>query len=176
MGLAPIVALEIGTSKIMALVGVLREDNHIVITGMGEHTSAGIRKGEMVDFENARICVKQALGAAEDTAQVAIHQVHLAISGAHIQSLVNRGNIPIQHSVEGISVDDVEQVTDVARAVNLPSERQVLHAVGQIFYVDGERVGNPVGFECATLALDMLVDEAGYSRAGPNLLFVSGSS
>ena len=64
MGLAPIVALEIGTSKVTALVGELREDNHIVITGLGDHKSAGVRKGEMVDFENARICVKEALAAA----------------------------------------------------------------------------------------------------------------
>ncbi|MEI6148220.1 MAG: cell division protein FtsA [bacterium] len=157
MALPPVVALEIGTSKVVALVGELREDGHIVIIGMGEHLSAGVRKGEVTDYNNALTCVKGALAGAEETAQVAIHQVHLAISGAHIQSLVNRGNIPIQHSAEGISVDDVEQVTAVARAVNLPSEREILHSVGQIFYVDGERVGNPVGFECATLALDMLV-------------------
>lgn len=157
MGLAPIVALEIGTSKIMALVGELREDNHIVITGMGEHTSAGVRKGEMVDFENARICVKEALGAAEETAQVAIHQIHLALCGGDIQSLVNRGTIPITSPTEGVTPDDVEQVTELARSVNLPSDRQILHSIGQIFYVDGERVARPENFECDTLALDMLI-------------------
>ena len=157
MGLAPIVALEIGTSKIMALVGELREDNHIVITGMGEHTSAGIRKGDMVDFEIARFCVKQALGAAEETAQVAIHQVHLALCGGNIQSLVNRGTIPITSANEGVTQDDVEQVTELARSVNLPADRQILHSIGQIFYVDGERVGRPENFEGSTLALDMLI-------------------
>ncbi|MEI6515269.1 MAG: cell division protein FtsA [bacterium] len=157
MGLAPIVALEIGTSKVVALVGELREDNHIVITGMGEHASAGVRKGEMVDFENARICVKEALGAAEETAQVAIHQVHLALSGGSIQSLVNRGTIPITHPEEGVTQDDVDQVTELARSVNLPPDRQILHSIGQIFYVDGDRVARPEHFECATLALDMLI-------------------
>lgn len=158
MGLPPIVALEIGTSKIMALVGELREDNHIVIIGMGEHSSAGIRKGEMVDFENARICVKEALGAAEETAQVSIHQIHLALSGGDVQSLVNRGTIPIiSSSTEGVTRDDVDQVTELARSVNLPPERQILHSIGQIFYVDGERVARPENFECNTLALDMLI-------------------
>jgi cell division protein FtsA len=83
--------------------------------------------------------------------------VHLTLSGAHIQSLVYRGNIPVLNPAEGITDEDVEQVTDVARAVNLPTDRQVLHSIGQIFYVDGERVGRPLGFEGAALALDMLI-------------------
>ena len=157
MALPPIVALEIGTSKVVALVGELREDGHIVIIGTGEHLSAGVRKGEVTDFDNALTCIKAALAGAEETAQVAIHQIHLAISGAHIQSLVKRGTIPVLNPAEGVSADDVEQVTAVARAVNLPSDRQVLHSVGQIFYVDGERVGRPIGFEGGTLALDMLI-------------------
>lgn len=157
MGLAPIVALEIGTSKVVALVGELREDNHIVITGMGMHDSAGVRKGEMVDFENARICVKQALGAAEETAQVSIHQVHLALSGGDIQSLVNSGITPISNSAEGVTPDDVAEVTERARSVTLPPDRKILHSIGQIFYVDNERVARPENFEGTQLSLDMLI-------------------
>lgn len=157
MALPPVVALEVGTSKVVALVGELRDDGHIVIIGMGEHPASGIRKGEITDFNNALTCVKSALASAEETGQVAIHQVHLALSGAHLQSTVNRGNIPILNPAEGVGPEDVEQLTAVARAVSLPAERQILHSVGQVFYVDGERVANPVGFECATLALDMLI-------------------
>jgi cell division protein FtsA len=157
MALPPVIALEIGTTKVVALVGECREDGHLVITGMGEHPSAGVRKAEIVDFDNALVCVRAALAMAEETGQVAIHQVHLAVSGAHIQSLVNRGTIPVMNPAGGVTADDVEQVTDVARAVNLPPDRQVLHSIGQIFSVDGERVGRPEGFECAQLALDMLV-------------------
>lgn len=157
MALPPVVAVEIGTSKVVALIGELREDGHIVIIGMGEHTSTGVRKGEVTDFNNALTCVKGALASAEESGQVAIHQVHLALSGAHVESLINRGNVPVQNPTGGVCTDDVERVTDVARAAPLPSERQILHSIGQIFYVDGERVGNPLGFECSTLALDMLV-------------------
>lgn len=157
MRFPPVVALEIGTSKVVALVGELREDGHIVVTGMGQHDSAGVRKGEVTDFDNALVCVRSALGVAEETGQVAIHQVHLALSGGHIQSLVNRGTLPILNASEGVTEGDVEQVTELARNVNLPAERQVLHSIGQIFYVDDERVGRPVGFEGATLALDMLI-------------------
>lgn len=157
MGLAPIVALEIGTSKVVALVGEIREDQHIVITGMGQHDSSGVRKGEMVDFENARICVKQALVAAEETSQVSIHQVHLTLSGGDIQSLANSGTISVADPSAGVSLEDVEQVTELARAVNLPADRMILHSIGQIFYVDGERVARPENFECSQLSLDMLL-------------------
>lgn len=157
MGLAPVVALEIGTTKVVALVGELRDDNHIVITGMGMHDSTGVRKGEMVDFENARICVKAALGVAEDMAQVGIHQVHLALSGGDIQSLVNSGTTAISNSAEGVTRHDVEEVTDHARSVTLPPDRKVLHSIGQIFYVDNERVARPESFEGTQLSLDMLI-------------------
>lgn len=160
MGLAPIVALEIGTTKVVALVGELHEDNNIVITGMGMHDSTGIRKGEMVDFENARICIKEALGAAEDAAQVAIHQVHLALSGGDIQSLVNSGTTTISSAAEGVTRDDVQEVTERARAVTLPPDRKILHSVGQIFYVDNERVARPENFEGTQLSLDMLIIHA----------------
>lgn len=172
MRIPPIVALEVGTSKVVALVGELREDGHIVVTGMGEHDSSGVRKGEITDFENALVCVRSALGAAEETAQVAIHQVHMALSGGHVQSLVNRGTIPVMNPAEGVTEDDVEQVTDLARAVNLAADRHVLHSIGQIFYVDEERVGRPLRLEGATLALDMLILHAkgSHVRNAENLL------
>ncbi|MEI8121000.1 MAG: cell division protein FtsA [bacterium] len=157
MGLTPLVALEIGTSKVVALVGEFRDDHHIVITGMGEHDSTGVRKGEMVDFENARICVKEALAAAEETAQVSIHQVHLALSGGDIQSLVNSGTTPIVNTRDGVSSEDVEEVTERARTVALPADRKILHSIGQIFYVDNERVARPENFVGTQLSLDMLL-------------------
>ena len=71
MALPPIVALEIGTSKVVALVGEMREEGHVMITGRGERPSAGVRKGEIIDLENAVICVRSALGAAEESGKVA---------------------------------------------------------------------------------------------------------
>ncbi len=157
MSVSPVVAVEIGTSKVVALVGEVREDGHIVVTGMGEHSSTGVRKGEITDVDHAQTCVRAALATAEENAQVTIHQVHLALSGGHIETTSNRGAIPVRSGDHVVTEDDVEEVTELARAVNLPAERKILHSIGQIFYVDGERVGNPVGFEGAQLALDMLI-------------------
>ena len=84
MPLPPLVALEIGTSKVTALVAELGEDGHVMIIGMGEHPTTGVRKGEITDLENATTCVKSALEAAEESGKVAIRQVHLAVSGGGI--------------------------------------------------------------------------------------------
>lgn len=157
MASPPIVAVEIGTSKVVALIGEVREDGHIVVIGLGEQPSSGVRKGEIIDVNHAITCVRAALAAAEETSQVTVHQVHLALSGGHIETTANRGAIPIHSRDHVVTTEDVEEVTELARAVNLPSERKVLHSIGQIFYVDGERVGNPEGFEGAQLALDMLI-------------------
>lgn len=158
MGIPPIVALEIGTSKTVALVGEVREGNHILITGIGRHPSKGVRKGEINDLENAVICVKSALEGAEESSQVAIRQLHLVVSGGHIDSYVNRGSVPVFDNEGEITDDDVEQVMAVAKAVNLPPEREILHTICQHFWVDDEqKVIRPEGMEGAKLSLDILV-------------------
>lgn len=158
MAVPPIVALEIGTTKVVALVGELREGGHVMITGMGKHPSAGVRKGEIIDLENAGVCVRSALAEAEETSKVSIRQVHLAISGGHIQSVVNRGTVPVQGKDGEIMQDDIDQVMEVARAVNLPPDRDILHTICQHFCIDDqEMVIQPEGMGGAKIALDMLV-------------------
>jgi cell division protein FtsA len=158
MALPPVVALEIGTSKVVALVGDMREDNHIMITGIGEQNASGVRKGEIIDPENVGICVRSAVSAAEENGKVAIREVLVALSGGHIRSVRNRGTVPVLGRGGEISDEDIEAVMDVAKAVNLPSDREVLHTVCQDFCVDDqEHVLKPEGMVGARLALDMLV-------------------
>jgi len=152
------VALEIGTSKVVALVGEMREDGHIVITGMGEHESTGVRKGEIVDLQNAALCVRSALGAAEETGKVTINQVHVAVSGGHIQALINSGEVPVIDPAGRISRDDVDAVMNVAEALNLPPDREMIHTLCQHFRVDNQvGVIDPEGLVGAKLALNMLL-------------------
>jgi cell division protein FtsA len=158
MAIPPIVALEIGTTKVVAVVGELRADGHVMITGIGEHPSAGVRKGEITDLENAVVCARAALAMAEENGRVAIREVHLAVSGGHILSMANRGTVPVLDREQGISRDDIDQVMDVARAVNLPPDREILHTICQHFGIDNqEKVVKPEGLEGAKLSLDMLV-------------------
>ena len=157
MALAPVVALEIGTAKTVALVGESRDDGTTMITGIGEHPTTGVRKGEITDLESALICVRAALQAAEDNAQVTIREVHLALSGGHIQSVVNRGSAPVIDPAGEITEEDVQHVMNIARAVNLPPDREILHTICQHFHIDDqEKVVRPEGLEGAKLAVDML--------------------
>ncbi|HBA84218.1 MAG TPA: cell division protein FtsA [Verrucomicrobia bacterium] len=158
MNLPPIVALEIGTSRIRAIVGEAREDGCIMVTGLGECDSRGVRKGEIVDFDNALACVRTALHMAEESGRVIINEVHLAMSGGHIKSLVNRGSVPILDPDGEITSEDIAHVMETARAVSLPQDREILHTICQRFYVDDQQgVINPEGMEGSKLALDMLI-------------------
>ena len=129
-----------------------------MITGMGERPSVGVRKGEVIDLENAVACTRGALEQAEESSGVTIRQVHLAISGGHIQSIVNRGIAPVLDADGGITQEDIDQVMEVARALNLPPDREILHSICQHFCVDDqEHVIRPEGMAGAKLAVDMLI-------------------
>ncbi|MCK5849549.1 MAG: cell division protein FtsA [Kiritimatiellae bacterium] len=158
MARTPVVGLEIGTSKVIAIVGELQDNGQVMITGIGEHPATGVRKGEIVDFENAGICVRAALASAEDSARVAIRQVHLGISGSHISSVINRGAVPVVEKVGEVTQWDIEQVMDIAQSINLPPDRDVLHTICQHFCIDEQhRVIKPEGMGGSRLSLDMLV-------------------
>ena len=165
MDLAPVIALELGTTKVRALAGEAREDDHLMILGLGECSSRGISKSEVIDFDAALSCARQALHLAEENAGVSIKQVHLLVKGGHLRTLINRGSIPILNRGGEINRDDIEHVMDTARAVNLPGEQEILHSIGQHFYVDDQRgVINPEGMEGAKLAVDMMMVHGSRTR------------
>ncbi len=152
-----VVALELGTTKTRALVGEAREDNHLMILGLGECPSRGIRKSEIIDFESALECAREALAQAEANADVGIKQVCLLASGANIRSLINRGSIPLVDGGE-ITREDIEHVMETARTVNLQGDYEILHSICQHFEVDNQKgVVNPEGLEGSKLAVDMLI-------------------
>ncbi|HAS83119.1 MAG TPA: cell division protein FtsA [Verrucomicrobia bacterium] len=153
----PVVALEIGTSKTVALVGEMREDGSLMITGRGEHPSAGVKKGEITDPEGAANGAKKALMDAENGANVDINEVVLAITGGHIRSSVYNGTAPVCAPDGTICEDDMEEVQELARAVSLPADRDMIHTINQRYSVDDhEPVENPEGMVGAKLSLDIL--------------------
>src|SRR5215207_8185169 len=116
-----IVGLEIGTSKVCAVVAEGRMDGTIKIYGVGQAPSRGVRKGEIVDFETAGKCVREALVDAEEKSDVMIGSVYLAVTGSHIQSFNNRGGVTIPEDREEIDDQDFEDVQASAREVSLPA-------------------------------------------------------
>lgn len=154
----PVVAVEIGTSRIRALVGESRDNGHWMITGLGECPSRGVRKGEIVHVENAETCLRTALERAEENGHVHINQVHLVVTGGHVDSLVNRGSVPVGDRDHEVMEEDVEHAMEHARSVGLSGDRQVLHTICQHFYVDDQDgVPDPIGMEGSKLSVDMLV-------------------
>lgn len=153
-----VVGLEIGTSKVCAVVGELHPHGALNIIGLGQARSRGVRKGEIVDNSAAAEDVRAALAEAEQMADVEIRSVYLGVSGAHIQSFNNRGRHTIPSHDRVIMEDDVRDVVGNARAFNLPADRHVIHVIRQHFIVDGQPgVIDPVGMPGAQLEVDLHV-------------------
>ncbi|HEY1489593.1 MAG TPA: cell division protein FtsA, partial [Verrucomicrobiae bacterium] len=132
-----IVGLEIGTSKICAVVGEQNTDGTLNIVGLGQSPARGTRKGEIVDAALAEECVRNAIVEAEQMADVEIRSVYLGVTGGHLRGFNNRGVHPVVSADREISEDDVQDVVKNAKAINLPAENTVVHAVRQHFLVDG---------------------------------------
>lgn len=138
-----IVGLDIGTTKICTVVGEV-SGSDINIIGIGMHPSIGLRKGVVVDIESTVESIKKAVEEAELMAGVDISEVYTGIAGGHIAGFNGRGIVAIKGPE--ITAQDVERVTDAARAMVIPVDREVIHALAQEFIVDDQSgVQNPVG-------------------------------
>jgi len=153
-----IAGLEIGTSKICVVVGEQNADGALNVIGLGQSRSRGVRKGEIINPEQVEEDLRTAIFEAEQMADVEIRSVYLGVSGGHVRGFNNRGVHPVVSADREISQDDVEDVVKNAKAINLPAENTVIHAVRQHFFVDGQDgVTNPVGMLGARLEVDMHV-------------------
>jgi cell division protein FtsA len=153
-----VVGLEIGTSKVCAVVGDLSPDGGLNIIGVGQARSRGVRKGEIVDTTAASEDVRAAIAEAEQMADVEIRSVYLGVSGAHLQGFNNRGRHNIPSHDREIMEEDVQDVLKNAKAINLPADRHVVHVVRQHFIVDGQDgILNPLGMPGVHLEVDVHV-------------------
>ena len=140
------VGLEIGTSKVCMVVGEVRNDGAIKILGVGQHPSAGVRKGEIVDPDTVQTCLHDALSRAEERSNVEVNTVFLAVTGSHVKSLNNRGTIRVADEQMEITTEDLDEVKKIARDVPIPKENGYIHSIIQHYFVDGQdKVLNPLG-------------------------------
>ncbi len=139
-----IVGLDIGTSKVVAMVGELKPDGEIEIIGLGTHPSHGLKKGVVVNIESTVQSIQRAVEEAELMAGVEIDAVYAGIAGSHVSSLNSDGIVPIRDGE--VSHYDVERVIDAARAVAIPADQKILHILPQEFIIDNqEGIHDPVG-------------------------------
>lgn len=151
-----IVGLDIGTSTIKIAVGERRPDGGLTMLGSHRVESRGVRKGEVVNHEEASHAILQAIQEAEDALNMEIAEVELALTGGHIESANHRGTVPIRAETHQITDDDVrEAVENAAACVLLGDGKKVLHVIRQQFYVDGkDGISNPVGLLGSKLEAD----------------------
>ncbi len=139
-----IVGLDIGTSKVVAIVGEVRQDNEIEIIGIGSNPSRGLKKGVVVNIESTVQSIQRAVEEAELMAGVEIDSVFAGIAGSHVSSLNSHGIVPIKDGE--VSHADVERVIDAARAVAIPADQKILHILPQEFIIDNqEGIHDPAG-------------------------------
>ncbi len=144
-----LVGLDIGTTKICAVVGEMLDDE-INIIGVGSHPSTGLRKGSVVNIESTVDAIKKAVEEAERMADCNISSVYVGIAGSHIKGFNSHGIIAIKG--REITEQDVERVVDAAKAVAIPTDQEVLHIIPQEFIVDDmESIQNPVGMTAIRL-------------------------
>ena len=139
-----IVGLDIGTSKVVAIVGEINESNQIEVIGIGMHPSRGLKKGVVVNIESTVHSIQKAIEEAELMAGCDIHSVYAGIAGSHIRSLNSHGIVAIQD--KEVSLNDVDRVIDAARAVAIPADQKILHILPQEFLIDSqEGILDPIG-------------------------------
>ena len=139
-----IVGLDIGTSKIVAIVAELQPEGTLKVIGLGQHISRGLKKGVVVNIESTMQSIQRALEEAELMADCKINNVYTGIAGSHIKSLNSHGMVKIKDAE--VSQMDVDRVIETARAIALPADQQILHILTQEFIIDGqEDVREPLG-------------------------------
>jgi len=170
-----IVGLEIGTSKVCAVVGELTAEGALNIVGLGQARSRGVRKGEIADAPTAEEDVRQAIVEAEQMADVEIRSVYLGVTGGHLRGFNNRGVHPVVSSDREISEADVQDVIKNAKTINLPAENHVIHAIRQHFSVDGQDgISNPVGMLGARVEVNVHVVHGKLNRLQNAIRTVKG--
>ncbi|MBX2808912.1 MAG: cell division protein FtsA [Cellvibrionaceae bacterium] len=139
-----IVGLDIGTSKVVAIVGEVKPNGDLEIIGLGSHRSNGLKKGVVVNIESTVQSIQRAVEEAELMAGCEIHSVYAGIAGSHISSLNSHGIVAIKD--REVMPQDIDRVIDAAKAVAIPADQQILHILPQEYLIDSqEGVKEPLG-------------------------------
>ena len=159
-----IVGLDIGTSKIVAMVAEALPEGRMEIIGIGQHASRGLKKGVVVNIESTVNAIQRALEEAELMADCKIREVYTGIAGSHIKSFNSHGMVAIKD--KEVSQMDVDRVIETAKAVNIPTDQQILHILTQEFIIDGqEDVREPLGMSGVRLEVKVHIVTGAVSAA-----------
>ncbi len=151
-----ITGLDIGTTKIGAIIAEVEEDSQPKVIGVGTSPSEGLRKGVVVNLEKTVRSIETAIEQAEQMAGAKIDQVYVGIAGDHIRSYNGRGVVAVAGPENEITEDDVRRVIDAAKAVVMPIDREIIHIIPQEFIVDDQRgIKDPLGMSGVRLETEV---------------------
>src|SRR5215469_14129387 len=157
-----LVSLDIGTSKVVAVVAELKGEGHYEVIGLGQSESKGLKKGVVVNIEATVQSIQRALEEAELMADCKITNVFTGIAGSHIRSFNSSGMVAIKE--KEVTQADVARVMETAKAINIPTDQQVLHILPQEFMIDGqEDVREPIGMSGIRLEVRVHIVTGGVS-------------
>lgn len=141
-----VAGLDLGTNAVKCVIGVRHDDGQIDIIGTGTHPATGLKAGTVCDSEQAVTSIRAAVEEAELMAGCEIKEIYVSVSGRHLESFNSHGMVRIRSGT--VDTDDVRACIDMARAVKLPPDKTILHAVPQSFIIDGQAgITRPVGVE-----------------------------
>ncbi len=150
-----VVGLDVGTTKVVALVGNVA-DGMIEIIGMGKAESHGLEKGVVVDIGRTISSIRKAVEEAENMADVKIDSVYVGIAGKHINSINNSGTVSINRPDRIITEEDINRVVETAQAIQLPPASEMIHVIPRQYIVDGQDgITDPVGMTGTRLEVDV---------------------
>ena len=159
-----IVGLDIGTSKVVAIVAQMHADGHYEVVGLGQHEARGLKKGVVVNIESTVASIQRALEEAELMADCKIRSVYTGIAGSHIRSFNSSGMVAIKD--KEVSEADMARVIETAKAVNIPTDQQILHVLPQEFIIDGqEDIREPIGMSGVRLEVKVHIVTGAVSAA-----------
>jgi len=140
------VGLDIGTTKICAIVASIDEQERINILGVGKAPSDGLNRGVVVNIDKTVNAIKEAIAQAELASGIQVNSVNVGIAGDHIRSMRSKGVITINNRDNEITAQDVERLLEDCQRIMLPTDQQILHVIPQEFVVDGQDgISDPVG-------------------------------
>ena len=152
---AVLVALDVGTSKVVALIGEVTRDGSLNIIGKGAPPSAGLKKGIVINIDQTVASIAAAIDGAERLSGYKLESAFVAVGGNHIESQNSRGAVAVSGPSKEVSREDRARATEVARAVTIPSNREVLHVIPREYIVDGqEGVKDPMGMSAVRLEVE----------------------
>ena len=141
-----VVGLDIGTTKVCAVVASINSQNRIHILGVGKAPSEGLNRGVVVNIDKTVNAIKTAIKQAELASGIEVNSVNVGIAGDHIRSIRSKGVITINNKDKEITVEDVERILKDCQQIMLPPDQQILHVIPQEFVVDGQDgITDPVG-------------------------------